>query len=264
MRNFYNYIRITVFSSLLLGGCHHATVSHLGWSDETYISLMETGGDMVNDNRIQAALPFYRQALSRALEADDPESIEVSAYNLALTQLRSHEPEDALKTVYAAQKGLKKHKSFQNSLRLALIQSIALNTKKDWYESLKILAPCLTGQDSEIKTHALYVKGLNDAALKQQNALTEDIQKLSSILGKNKVETENEDELLIRQDLLKRDFKVAEKQAESLSLKRRINHEYDAMREALLLQADALEGLGDEQGAANLRSQVTSSKKASL
>ncbi|QCE32123.1 hypothetical protein FAI41_00125 [Acetobacteraceae bacterium] len=258
------YKKAVLIGLLVLGACSHATTPSQNWTDDTYISLMETGSDMVDENRIQAAIPFYQQSLTRAFQAGDTESITISSYNLALSQLRNGDAPSALKTVKKAQLSLQQHGIEKISVHLALIKGVILNAQNKWEESQKALEPCFLAKNIEIKTHAFYIKGLNDFSLKNSEALQKDIHDISVISEKNNVENENEDELKIREQILQGNYNNAEKAAEILVSKRRLHHEYAPMRDALSLEAEALERAGNSKKAQNFRLQVIESKKASV
>ncbi|MFT8950638.1 MAG: hypothetical protein ABF979_00055 [Gluconobacter sp.] len=225
--------------------------------DQAYENAMDTGRSAFELGHPDQSESQYRAAMDRALIRDDAAQIHDAGFNLATALLEENKPADALTALDHTGKALKLRQYSQTS-DLELVRSAALYRQHDLTGSEASALVALQSPDVGIRNRAAYLAGLGAA---DQGNVTQ-LARMEALLAPSKEPAAMLDhqDLAARLALLNRAPALALEQAMSLTQKRRDAQDYEGMRRALLVAAQAAEAQGDMNTAAALRQQELSSR----
>ncbi|OAG74733.1 hypothetical protein A0J51_00271 [Gluconobacter japonicus] len=244
-----------MFLCLLMAGC--SSVSKGPDPDQAYENAMETGRSAFELGHPDQSESQYRTAMDRALIRDDAPQIHDAGFNLATALLEENKPADALAALDRTQRALKLRQYSQTS-DLELVRSAALYRQHDLTGSEASALTALQSPDVQVRNRAAYLAGLGAA----DQGDTTQLARMKTVLAPSKEPAAMMDhqDLAARLALLNHAPALAFGQAMSLTQKRRDAQDYEGMRRALLVAAQAAEAQGDMSTAAALRQQELSSR----
>ena len=240
---------------LLMAGC--SSVSKGPDPDQGYENAMETGRSAFELGHPDQSEIQYRTAMDRALIRDDAAQIHDAGFNLATALLEENKPADALTALDRTEKALKL-RQYSKTNDLELVRSAALYRQHDLTGSEASALVALQSSDVQVRNRAAYLAGLGAADQKDATQLA----RMEALLAPSKETAAMLDhqDLAARLALLNHAPALALEQAMSLTQKRRDAQDYEGMRRALLVAAQAAEAQGDTSTAAALRQQELSSR----
>ncbi|UMM07644.1 hypothetical protein MKW11_10495 [Gluconobacter frateurii] len=240
---------------LLMAGC--SSVSKGPDPDQAYENAMETGRSAFDLGHPDQSESQYRTAMDRALIRDDAPQIHDAGFNLATALLEENKPADALTALDRTERALKLRQYSQTS-DLELVRSAALYRQHDLTGSEAFALTALQSPDVQVRNRAAYLVGLGAA----DQGDTTQLARMETVLAPSKEPAAMMDhqDLAARLTLLNHAPALAFGQAMSLTQKRRDAQDYEGMRRALLVAAQAAEAQGDMSTAAALRQQELSSR----
>lgn len=244
-----------MFLCLLLAGC--SSVSKGPDPDQAYENAMETGRSAFELGHPDQSESQYHTAMDRALIRDNAAQIHDAGFNLATALLEENKPADALAALDRTEKALTLRQYGQTS-DLELVRSAALYRQHDLTGSEAAALLALQSPDTTVRNRAAYLAGLSAADQGDTTQLT----RMEALLAPSKEPAAMLDhqDLAARLALLNHAPALAFGQAMSLTQKRRDAQDYEGMRRALLVAAQAAEAQGDMSTAAALRQQELSSR----
>ncbi|MCX5614194.1 hypothetical protein [Bombella saccharophila] len=243
-----------------LAGCFGGGGDQKGWNDPRYKNAMDVGNSIFSLEHIKPARQQYKAALDRALLANNTQAIYDAGFNLALSELRLKAFQDCLATVQKVMQALTvRGWTDAQQAGLHLIRASVFYEQRRWHDSLTEANLARNSRDSDIQAEAYAVAGLDAAILQDRPQLEESITHLST--SHDLRDKTNLRELLVYRELMDQQWQRAADDAHSLAQSREEALNYESMRRALRLQAQALEAMGQKEEARNLLQQVVDSQK---
>ncbi|MBR0559287.1 hypothetical protein [Neokomagataea anthophila] len=248
----------------LLGAlCFGACASHSGsvpLPDELYQTAMSTGKSAFELGHPEEAERQYQQAFRRAVVRDDIAALHDAGFNLATTQLEQHKPALALKTLDQLGEALLLRQQAA-SADLALVRAAALLQMGRAGQALSAARGAQETGIAEDRVRAGYLVGRAAFLLKKPMVVMQEASALCSVKGVGQSAADCLD-LRVRHALLQGEGRAALPQAMALVGQRRDARDYDGMRDALSLAADAASQAGDVVQARSLKQRSLASQAA--
>lgn len=244
----------------MLAGCFGGGDDTKGWNDPRYKSTMDVGNSIFSLEHIKPARQQYAAALDRAFMANNAQAIHDAGFNLALSELRLKAFQECLATVQKVTQALTvRGWTEAQQADLHLIRASVFYEQKQWQASSTEADVAKHSVDGDIQAESYALAGLDAAELQDRARLEDAIAHLSK--SRDARDQTNLRELIVYRELMDQQWQRAADDARILVQNREEALNYDSMRRALRLQAQALRALGQEEAARNLLQQAADSQK---
>lgn len=231
-----------------------------GWHDTAYMNAMETAETVFHAGHPSQAEFQYRQALQRALLADQPQAVHDAGFNLALMQLRQGHDADAWQTLTLLDTILRGQHNWQKWDDFSLIRATLLYRQRQWDAARSAARQALVTQDRSVSHQAMALLGL--IAFEQNNM--PDLQKSIATIqaSDDKEDRINLLELQACAALLSQEWQKADDSVASLVRARRRENDYASMRRALQLESRIWRAQGNLARSLAVQKQIEASRQA--
>jgi hypothetical protein len=199
--------------------------------------------------RTEEAIAQYRRAFERARFRDDAAAIGDSGYDLAVAQLVSNQPKQALASIRMTRTELARRRT-TSFPALDLAEATADYRVGEREKSDRLASEVEAGADATAAARATFLRGLVADDKGDLAGLEEAISRLRQPTSAD--QQADAAELLARHDLRQGAFEAADTEAEHAADLRRDILDYRGMARALAVAADAEVRAGDKKAAADL------------
>ena len=247
---------------LLLAGCGGRAAPETP-QDSALALAMSSGRQALDYSRLKQAAAQYQEAYTLALARDDVQALGDTGYNLAVVQLADNQAAAALRTALRTRAALIV-RAAPGFAELDLVQAAALHRlgREAEADALAARAQASTAASPATRDRASYLRGVIADARGDAAGLNAALAAFGQIKAPPPDWESDREDLMARRALLRGQYREAAAHAQRAADIRRVQLNYRAMAEALVLAAQAMQRAGAPQDAARFYLQAGQSAAA--